>query len=102
MSLPVRLRRGLGAFYAELSGIAENVGAPDAPALPTPSLEMTLLHGCRYRLPWRKAHEELGYSPVVTLDEALRRSVGWLAFAGYPVTGAALATFDRGGSIDAG
>ncbi|HET9063215.1 MAG TPA: NAD-dependent epimerase/dehydratase family protein [Candidatus Binatia bacterium] len=102
MRLPERLRRGLGAFYAELSGIAENVGVQGAPALPTPSLEMTLLHGCRYRLPWRKAHEELGYSPVVTLDEALRRTVGWLAFAGYPVTGAALATLDRGGSIDAG
>jgi nucleoside-diphosphate-sugar epimerase len=86
MRLPERLRRGLGAFYAELSGIGEPAGAPDAPTLPAPSLEMTLLHGCRYRLPWRKAHEELGYSPVVTLDEACRRTIGWLDFAGYPVT----------------
>jgi nucleoside-diphosphate-sugar epimerase len=101
MRLPERLRRGLGAFYAELSGIAVNAAASGAPALLTPSLEMTLLHGCRYRLPWRKAHEELNYSPVIPLDEALRRTVGWLAFAGYPVSGAALATLDHGGGVDA-
>jgi nucleoside-diphosphate-sugar epimerase len=99
MRLPERLRRGLGAFYAELSGIGEAAGAS---ALPAPSLEMALLHGCRYRLPWRKAHEELGYSPAVTLDEALRRTVGWLAFAGYPVTATVFATVDRGGIVDAG
>jgi nucleoside-diphosphate-sugar epimerase len=85
MRLPERLRRGLGAFYAELSGIGEHAAAGPS-RVPSPSLEMTLLHGCRYRLPWRKAHEELGYSPIVALDEAIRRTIGWLDFAGYPMT----------------
>jgi nucleoside-diphosphate-sugar epimerase len=78
--LPEKLRRGLGALYAEMRG---GDGRPGS--LPSPSLEMTLLHGCRVRLPWHKAHEELGYSPIVSFEEAMRRSIGWLAFAGYPV-----------------
>lgn len=83
--LPERLRRGLGALYAEMRIIEDHAERGRAVVLPSPSLEMTLLHGCRVRLPWRKAHEELGYSPIVSFEEAMHRSVGWLAFAGYPV-----------------
>ena len=34
------------------------------------------------------------------LDEAFRRTIGWLAFAGYPVTTAALAAIGDGGDHD--
>lgn len=47
--------------------------------------EMALLQQCHVRLPWTKAKRELGYSPVVSFEEASRRSVEWLKFAGYPV-----------------
>jgi nucleoside-diphosphate-sugar epimerase len=101
MRLPEKLRRGLGALYAELSGMGERSGDTALGVPSSPSLEMTLLHGCRVRLPWRKAHDELGYSPIVPLEEAFRRTIGWLAFAGYPVTDAVLAAVDSGGDRDA-
>lgn len=53
--------------------------------LPTASLEMTLLYQCQYKLPDTKAREVLGYRPIVPFTEACRRTIGWLAFAGYPV-----------------
>lgn len=52
---------------------------------PVASLEMTLLQQCQYKLPDTKARKMLGYQPAVSFAEASRRTVGWLAFAGYPV-----------------
>jgi nucleoside-diphosphate-sugar epimerase len=52
---------------------------------PIASLEMALLHQCQYKLPDTKARKVLGYQPGVSFAEAGRRTVGWLAFAGYPV-----------------
>jgi hypothetical protein len=46
---------------------------------------MSLLHQCQYKLPDAKARKVLGYSPSVSFAEGSRRTVGWLAFAGYPV-----------------
>lgn len=87
-ALPERLRLGLVAFHAALRGreagaLADGSAPRGVPS--TASLEMTLLHGCDYRLPWTKAERELGYRPLVDFDEAVRRTIGWLAFAGYPV-----------------
>jgi hypothetical protein len=48
---------------------------------------MELLHRCQYKLPHDKAARMLGYAPVVSFEEACRRTIGWLAFAGYPVVG---------------
>jgi nucleoside-diphosphate-sugar epimerase len=54
---------------------------------PGPSIEVTLetalLHRCTVKLPSDKAAAVLGYAPLVTFDEACRRTVGWLAYAGY-------------------
>jgi nucleoside-diphosphate-sugar epimerase len=52
---------------------------------PIASLEMALLHHCQYKLPDTKARKMLGYKPGVSFAEASRRTIGWLAFAGYPV-----------------
>jgi 2-alkyl-3-oxoalkanoate reductase len=79
MHLPLRLRLGLTAFYAAVGPQEAGEGGPVA------TLETALLHGCRHRLPWDKARAELGYAPPVALAEAFRRTIGWLAFAGYPV-----------------
>lgn len=49
------------------------------------SREMTLLQQCSYKLPHTKAQRILRYDPPVDFDEASRRTVGWLSFAGFPV-----------------
>jgi nucleoside-diphosphate-sugar epimerase len=54
------------------------------PATPALSHEMALLHQCSYRLPDDKAKKLLGYDAVVSFEEAMARSIGWLEFAGYP------------------
>jgi nucleoside-diphosphate-sugar epimerase len=55
--------------------------------------EMEILYQCAYRLPHDKAVRRLGYRPPVSFAEGMRRSVAWLAFAGYPVnpTGSGIA-----------
>jgi nucleoside-diphosphate-sugar epimerase len=47
--------------------------------------EFAVLHQCSVQLPWTKAQMILGYQPTVSFAEGMRRSLGWLAFAGYPV-----------------
>lgn len=82
-SMPRRLQDGLGAFWA-----AASAGEGEAPAGPSPTREMALLHRSRYVPSWEKARRVLGYSPPVAPEEAWRRTIAWLAFAGYPVVGA--------------
>jgi nucleoside-diphosphate-sugar epimerase len=52
---------------------------------PVATPEMALLQQCQYKLPDTKARKILGYKPIILFDEACRRSIGWLAFAGYPI-----------------
>jgi hypothetical protein len=47
--------------------------------------EFAALHQCSVQLPWKKAELILGYQPTVSFADGMKRSVGWLAFAGYPV-----------------
>lgn len=47
--------------------------------------ELALLGQCQWRLPIEKARRVLGYDPGVPFAEGMRRSIGWLKFAGYPV-----------------
>ena len=82
-SMPRRLQDGLGAFWAAASG---SKSAP--PSGPRPTLEMALLHRSPHVPSWEKARRVLGYNPPVAPDEAWRRTIAWLAFAGYPVVGA--------------
>ncbi len=62
---------------------------PPAPRRPSVALDMGLLQLCEYKLPNDKAARLLGYAPPVSFAEGMRRSVGWLEFAGYPVAGGA-------------
>jgi 2-alkyl-3-oxoalkanoate reductase len=82
--LPKPLREGLRAAWR-----ANRPSATSAiPAAPEISLEQSLLHRCSYKLPWEKARRMLGYEPPVSFEEGCRRSIAWLAFAGYPVISA--------------
>jgi nucleoside-diphosphate-sugar epimerase len=78
------------AAYAAFASFWESPRVPSpwvSPAKPVPaaSLEMALLYRCQYQLPWAKAEKMLGYQPIISFAEACRRTVAWLAFAGYPV-----------------
>ncbi|MDH5177672.1 MAG: NAD-dependent epimerase/dehydratase family protein [Gammaproteobacteria bacterium] len=89
--IPKRLRR---IAYAALVSPAQDSpqGAPWAhpdwsvgePETPTSTLEMDLLGRCDYKLPQSKAQALLGYEPIVRFDEGMRRTLGWLRFAGFP------------------
>jgi nucleoside-diphosphate-sugar epimerase len=54
-----------------------------------PTLETSILQTCGYRFPTTKARRMLGFEPPVAFDEACRRTVAWLGFAGYPLAAAA-------------
>jgi 2-alkyl-3-oxoalkanoate reductase len=77
-------------------GVKGAIKAVTAPPRPSPwslpvksgpqvTEEFALLHQCSVQLPWTKAASILGYQPTVSFAEAIQRSVGWLAFTGYPV-----------------
>jgi nucleoside-diphosphate-sugar epimerase len=80
-NLPEPVNVGLKAGYAKWR--QRNAGPASGPRIEITE-ERTLLHRCRTKLFSTKAERELGYQPVVTFEESCRRSVGWLAFAGYP------------------
>ncbi len=92
--LPMRLRRTL---ETALSPPPEGARSPwwhplaqkRAPG-PVVSREMALLYRCATKLPHAKAVAALGYRPVVSFDEGCRRTLEWLAFAGFPVNEAYL------------
>jgi len=93
--IPKRLRRM--AYVALVSPAQDSrQGSPWAhadwsagePAAPAATLEMDLLGRCGYKLPHAKAQALLGYEPIVGFDEGMRRTLGWLRFAGFPVSAA--------------
>ena len=47
------------------------------------SSEMNALQQCQWRLPHKRAAEELGYRAPVSFEEGMRRSLAWLDFAGF-------------------
>jgi 2-alkyl-3-oxoalkanoate reductase len=53
-----------------------------------PTLETSMLQTCEYRFPTSKARRLLGFEPPISFDEASRRTVAWLGFAGYPLADA--------------
>jgi nucleoside-diphosphate-sugar epimerase len=90
--IPKRLRR-IG--YAALVSPSQDSrqGSPWAhpdwsasdPVVPQVALELDLLGRCEYKLPDARARALLGYEPIVGFDEGMRRTLGWLRFAGFPI-----------------
>ncbi len=85
-AVPAKLKAAVRAALVAVD--APTVRSPwmlPAEASPVITEEMCLLQSCSVKLPWRNAEQKLGYQPPVTFAEGMRRSIGWLAFAGYPV-----------------
>jgi 2-alkyl-3-oxoalkanoate reductase len=90
--IPKRLRR---VAYAALVSPSQDSrqGSPwvhpdwsaSDPVVPEVALELDLLGRCGYKLPDAKARAMLGYEPIVGFNEGMRRTLGWLRFAGFPV-----------------
>jgi 2-alkyl-3-oxoalkanoate reductase len=86
--LPIPLAQGLRSAYAAWRRPHDLSRSPWANCTvppPTITAERALLHRCQYKLPSTKAQALLGYEPIISFAEGCRRSVSWLAFAGYPV-----------------
>ena len=85
---PHRVRLAAYRAYETLlepvAGLSRSASRTPKPVL---SREMAILYTCAYKLPHEKATRVLGYQPPVPFAEAMRRTVAWLAFAGYPVKG---------------
>ena len=79
-ALPASLARGLAAFW-EASGA---LPASPSPSGPQATLEMAMLHRACQVPSWAKARAMLGYDAPIAPEEGWRRTLAWLAFAGYP------------------
>ena len=49
---------------------------------PCPTRELALLQQCLWKFPTAKAEQVLDYHPQVSFEDGMRRSIGWLRFAG--------------------
>jgi len=78
--VPRTVRTSIRRFAARLPGEEHPRDAARVPAL-----ETSILQTCGYRFPTAKARRMLGFAPPVAFDEACRRTVAWLGFAGSPV-----------------
>jgi nucleoside-diphosphate-sugar epimerase len=76
VSPPYDMRQGSPWAHADWS-------AAESPTRET-TLEMDLLGRCGYKLPHASAQALLGYEPIVGFEEGMRRTLGWLRFAGFP------------------
>lgn len=82
-----RLGKVLVAHWREVP--QPNAWTLPAEVGPAMTEELSLLGQCQWRLPIAKAERLLGYEPPVSFTEGMRRSIGWLRFAGYPVAASA-------------
>jgi nucleoside-diphosphate-sugar epimerase len=85
--MPARLKRGIKGFIAGWNAPPEP-SAWERPRKqsPTAGEEIALLHTCDYKFPNQKARRVLGAAQDVSFEEGCRRSIGWLSFAGYPIS----------------
>jgi nucleoside-diphosphate-sugar epimerase len=54
---------------------------PPSPSTVSPSREMVLLQQCRHRFSQTKAAHYIGYKPVVSFEEGLRRTLAWIEWS---------------------
>ena len=87
-AVPAKLKAAVKAALTVASAPpAASPWALSGAASPSISEEMCLLQSCSVQLPWGKAEQRIGYRPIATFAEGMQRSIGWLGFAGYPVSG---------------
>ena len=73
------------AYETILEPQEDSLPLPPEDRQPVISREMAMLYSCQYKLPHTKATQILRYQPLVSFNEATRRTVAWLSFAGYPI-----------------
>ena len=54
---------------------------PSSPPSLSPSREMVLLQQCRHRFSQNRAAQSIGYKPVVSFREGLRRTMAWIEWS---------------------
>jgi 2-alkyl-3-oxoalkanoate reductase len=79
------IRVGKAALMAVPAPAESSPWPGDDQPRPRVTFEMAALQQCEWKMPCAKAEEILGYQPEVSFAEGMRRSIGWLKFAGYPV-----------------
>ncbi len=85
-AVPKKLKQAVkGALAAATALPGPSEWALPVPPGPAITEEMCRLQNCDWQFPWAKAQRLLGYEPGVSFAEGMRRSVAWLAFAGYAV-----------------
>jgi nucleoside-diphosphate-sugar epimerase len=77
------------ALRERIRRLAIPLAEPSQDVPRNPALEKSILETCGYRFPTARARHLLGFEPPIAFDEACRRTVAWLGFAGYPVTASA-------------
>jgi nucleoside-diphosphate-sugar epimerase len=90
--IPGRAKRTLSAIRSHFMNPRAVESSPwksQESSVPRATLEMSLLHQCGYKLPLDKAKKILAYEPPVSFVDACKRTISWLAFAGYPVKASA-------------
>ncbi len=86
--VPKRIKRvGRALLKAWPHPAPADIWSLPRPVPPALSQEMARLYQCSWRLPDDKARRMLGYAAALPFEEAMRRSIGWLKFAGYPAHG---------------
>ena len=79
------IRMSRAALEALPNPVAMSPWPSDGKPHPKVTREMATLQECVWRMPLAKAEKMLGYEPAVSFAEGMKRSIGWLKFAGYPV-----------------
>jgi len=81
----VAIRMGKAALEALPAPPEPNPWPGDGKPRPHVTAEMAALQQCLWPMPCTKAEKMLGYKPETSFSEGMKRSLGWLKFAGYPV-----------------
>lgn len=79
------IRVGKAALQAVPAPAESSPWPSDNKPRPRVTAEMAALQQCEWQMPSSRSEEILGYQPAISFTEGMRRSIGWLKFAGYPV-----------------
>jgi nucleoside-diphosphate-sugar epimerase len=82
---PLAIRVGKAALQAVPAPSPVSPWPDSRKPLPHVTAEMAALQQCTWRMPCAKAEKMLGYQPKTSFSEGMKRSIGWLKFAGYPL-----------------
>ena len=86
LSPRIAIRMGKAALNAVPAPVESSLWADTGKPSPNVTPEIAALQQCAWQMPRARAEKLLGYRPQISFAEGMKRSIGWLKFAGYPVT----------------